>query len=181
MALQNTDLLQVQRAGVQYKMTAQQIADFVGNAGKINVATIAERDALTVATDDLETGTEIFVADASNDPTVDSGWAKYRVDTISPISFIKLQEQENLDTVIIAESNLAYVESTTGGDVTNSNGTGFTIPIVDLTKAGLATPDMFSKIHVPATAGLTPATNSINVDAGTQVITQNFDQLDLLP
>lgn len=180
MALNNTDLFIIQRGGVQYKMTADEISIFVGAAGKVSVADIAARDALTVA--DVQVGFEVFVVDGSADPTVDAGWAKYRVDTVTPsITFIKLQEQENLDVVIVSASNLSYTASPTAGTINNDNGTGVAIPVVDITNAGLATPTMLTNSHVAASAGLTSLTNPVVVGAGSQEVTFNISQLADLP
>ena len=46
MALQNSDLFIVERAGERYNMTADQIADFVGAVRDFSAADIAARDAL---------------------------------------------------------------------------------------------------------------------------------------
>ena len=81
MALANTDLFIVERGGAQYKMTANQIADFVGAIRDFTVADIAARNLLT----GLKVGDRVFVTNATGDSTVTSGWAVYRVASIGPI------------------------------------------------------------------------------------------------
>lgn len=176
MSLQNNDLFIVQRGGVQYKMTATQIADFVGAVRDYTVADITARDAQT----GMSVGDRIFVTDASADSTVDSGWAIYRVQSTGPNTFFKVQEQEGMDLVITGESNLSYSASPTQGSITNDNGSGAVIPVVDGTNAGLATPQMLANSHLPASAGLTPGTNPINVNAS-QELTFDINQLQSLP
>ena len=66
MALINTDLFIVERSGVQYKMTADAIADFVGAVRDYTTATITSRNLLT----GLNVGDRVFVTDASGDATV---------------------------------------------------------------------------------------------------------------
>lgn len=175
MALQDTDLLLVERGGVKYHMTADQIADFVGAVNDFSVADIAARDAIT----DVKVGDRIFVADASADADVASGWAIFRVGGVGPLTFNKVQEQESLDVVVVVD--LGYTPSASSGLVTSSAGTSATIPAVDGTNAGLATPAMFTNSHVPALAALTPTTNPITVDATTQAVDLNIGQLLALP
>ena len=171
MALQNTDSFIVQRGGVHYNMTAEQIKSFLGS--NYIVADIAARDALTglVASD------EVYVIDASGDPTVDSGGAKYIWDGTQ---YLKQAEDESFD-VVIAPTNLAAIASPTNVIITNTAGDDATIPTVDATNAGLATPDMFNNSHVPAVSGLTTVTNPINVSRVTQELTFNISQLAPLP
>lgn len=63
-----------------------------GAAAEILAADIAERDGFAAQ---MDAGDYIFVTDASDDPTVDSGWAKYRLN--SDDSWTKTAEQESLD------------------------------------------------------------------------------------
>lgn len=63
-----------------------------GAAAEKLAADIAERDAYL---EQMEAGDYVFVQDASADPTVESGWAKYKL--ASDESFIKVAEQEGLD------------------------------------------------------------------------------------
>lgn len=133
MALQVSDLFLVERAGVQYQMTANQIADFVGAVRDFTVADIAARNLLI----GLKVGDRVFVTNATADSTVTSGWAVYRVASIAPIVYQKIQEQESMDIVIAT--------------------------------------------HNPASAGLTPQSNPIVVNASTQAITFNITQLTALP
>lgn len=175
MALQNTDLLLVERSGVKYQMTADQLADFLGAVKDYSVSDIAARDALT----DLKVGDRVFVADATADATVEIGWAIYRVNAVGPITYGKIQEQESLD-VVVGNSDLGYTASATEGVVTNSNGTSATIPAVTITNAGLATPAMLAASHQPATATGTSATNPIVIGAN-QELSFSIGNLTTLP
>lgn len=175
MALQNSDLFIVERAGVQYKMTADQIAEFVGAVNDFTAADVAARDALT----DLKVGDRVFVTDASADGSVDAGWAVYRLQSTGPNVFEKIQEQESMDLVISASTNLSYTAGPASGTVNSDNGTNATIPLADGTNAGLASPQMFQNTHVPATTGLTAASNPINISG--QELTFGVTQLTDLP
>lgn len=175
MALQNTDLLLVERGGVKYHMTADMIAEFVGAVTDSSVATIAARDALT----DGKIGDRVFVADASADPDVDAGWAIYRVNATGPLAFDKIQEQESLDVVVVVD--LDYTPSATNGIIGNTAGQNVTLPIVDGTNAGLATPAMFTNSHVPAVAALSVTTNPVVINPTTQAVDLNIGQLAVLP
>lgn len=169
MALIDTDLFILERGGVLYKMTASQIKTFV-RANYI-AANIAARDALV-----LDVGDEVYVIDASADPTVTSGGAKYIWDGTA---FLKIAEDESFD-VTIAPTNLSYTPSPTNGLLTSSTGTDATIPVVNSTNAGLATPAMLANSHVAATAALTASTNPITVSGG-QAIGFSISQLAALP
>lgn len=169
MALTSTDLFIVERGGVQYKMDADQVKTFV-QANYI-AADIAARDALT-----LDTGDEVYVVDASADGTVATGGAKYIWDGSA---FIKMAEDESFD-VTIAPTNLGYTPSPTNGLLTSTTGTDATIPSVDATNAGLATPTMFTNSHVPATSALTATTNPVTVSAG-QAVGFSVSALAALP
>ena len=176
MALQNSDLFIVERAGERYNMTADQIADFVGAVRDFSAADIAARDALP----DLRVGDRIFVTDATADADVDAGWAIYRLQSTGPNVFEKVQEQESLDVVISID--LGYAPGATSGTVTNSTGgASAVIPAVTSTDAGLATPAMLAMAHVAASAGQTNTTNPIVIDSSTQVATFNVAQLSPLP
>jgi len=183
MALQSSDLLLVERANVQYHMTADELADFLGAVNDYSATTIAARDANTLTptppTGGLGVGDRVFVADATGDGTVDAGWAVYRVSSVGPIVYDKVQEQESLDVVISVA--LGYTASPTGGTVTNSAGADASLPVVDGTNAGLATPAMFTNSHVAASAGLTPGTNPVVVGAANQEVTFSISQLAALP
>lgn len=168
MALQTTDLFIVERGGVQYKMTADQIRQFLGT--NFIVADIAARDALT-----LVSGDEVYVVDATADSTVDAGGAKYIYDGTD---FIKVAEDESFD-VTISPANLGYTASPTGGTITNTNGTGASLPVVNATNAGLATPAMFQNNHVAATTGGSATSNPINISG--QEFTFGINQLTSLP
>ena len=177
MALQTTDLFIVERAGVQYKMTATQIADFVGAIRDYTVADITARNALT----GLKVGDRVFVTSAVGDATVDSGWAIYRVSSIEPSVFAKVQEQESMDIAVTAVTNLSMQRNASSVTILSDTGTDAIIPLVDGTNAGLASPSMFTNEHVRALAGLTAASNPINVNSSTQAITFGITQLTALP
>lgn len=179
MGLLNTDLFIVERAGVQYHMTADQIADFVGAIKDYTATDYTDltSETYTGATD-IKAGDRVFVSDASGDTSVDSGWAVYRYDGVS---YEKVQEQESMDLVVVANTNLGYTASAASGVITNDNGTTATIPLADSANAGLMPPSAFDNIHVEATSGLTTASNPINVDVATQVLTFGITQLTPLP
>lgn len=168
MALIDTDLLILERGGVLYKMTAGQIKTFVRS--NYIAANIAARDALV-----LDVGDEVYVIDASGDPTVTSGGAKYIWDGTA---FLKIAEDESFD-VTIAPTDLGYTPSPTNGLLTSSTGADATIPVVNSTNAGLATPAMFTNSHVAATSALTSSTNPITVTG--QAIGFSISQLAALP
>lgn len=176
MALSATDLFVVERSGVQYKMTSDQIADFVGAIRDYTAADITARDALT----DMKVGDRVFVTDATADTNVASGWAVYRLQSTGPNVFEKIQEQESLDLVVTGSTDLGYTAAPASGTVTSSSGNDATIPLADATNAGLMPPAAFSQVHAAATAGLTAAANPVVVSAG-QVVTFNITQLDPLP
>jgi len=177
MALQNTDLFIVERSGVQYQMTANQIADFVGAVRDYTVADISARDALT----GLSVGDRVFVTDASSEADVDTGWAIYRLASTSPDVYEKIQEQESMDITVSAATNLGTTITAASITVTNDTGTDAVIPLADGTNAGLMPPAAFTAIHDPASAGLTAGTNPVVVNGGTQEVTFNITQLDALP
>jgi len=176
MALQNADLFVVERSGTQFKMTADEIADFVGAVRDFTAADITARDALT----NLAVGDRVFVTDASSEADVDSGWAIYRLASTGPDVFEKIQEQESMDVTVVANVDLAYTPAPGQGTVTNSAGTNAVIPSVDGTNAGLATPSMFTNNHAAASAALTAGTNPVTVD-GSQQVGFDIAQLDALP
>lgn len=169
MALQSTDLFAIERGGVSYKMDADQLKAFL--QANFIAADITARDALT-----LDAGDEVYVVDATDDATVDAGGAKYIWDGAA---FLKIAEDESFD-VTIAPTDLAYTPSPTNGLITSSTGTDATLPVVDATNAGLATPLMLANSHVAATAALTATTNPITVD-GSQAIGFSIGQLSPLP
>lgn len=181
--LQNTDLFIVERGGLQYRMTADEVAQFVGAIKDYTAATIPARDAGTLIPSGvpIKAGDRIFVTDATADATVDAGWAVYRVVSISPDVFEKIQEQESLDLVITAATDLSYTPSPGQGTVVSSTGNDAVIPLADATNAGLMSPGAFNNIHVPALAGLTAATNPVNVNGANQQITFGIAQLTPLP
>lgn len=182
MALQTTDLFIVERAGVQYKMTSDQIATFVGAVKDLTATSYANMLAGTfVGGEVAKAGDRVFVANATGDTTVASGWAIYRITSTGPIVVTKIQEQESMDLVINSSTNLAYTSSPASGTITSDTGTDAVIPLVGSVNAGLASPSMFVNEHVKALAGLTTASNPINVNSTTQAITFGITQLTALP
>ncbi len=181
MPLANNDLLIVERGGVRYKMTSQQIGDFLGAVRDVNTATITTRDAGTwTPQEDLKIGDRVFVADATGDVTVDSGWAIYRVTGTGPYTFNKIQEQESMDIAISSSTNLSYQPSPGQGEVVSDTGSNAIIPLADGTNAGLMSPTAFNAVHSPASSALTASTNPITVN-GSQEINFNISQLQDLP
>lgn len=177
MPLITTDLFIVERSGIQYKMSASQIADFVGAIRDFTVADITARNALT----GLKVGDRVFVTNATGDTSVATGWAIYRVSSIGPIVFAKVQEQESMDLVINATTNLS---ATIGGAsivIVSDTGTDATIPLATDTLAGLMSPASFSAVHPASASGLTTASNPININGATQVVTFGINQLTDLP
>jgi len=170
MALVISDIFIVERGGVQYKMTADQLTAFLRT--NYLAADITARDALT-----LISGDEVYVVDATADTTVDAGGAKYIYDGAN---FIKTAEDESFD-VSVAPTDLAYTPSPTNGLVTSSTGTDATIPAVNATNAGLATPAMLADSHAKANAALTPTSNPVTVDATTQAVGFSIGALVALP
>lgn len=177
MPLTQTDLFIVERGGVQYQMTADQIANFVGAVRDYTVADITARDALT----GVNVGDRVFVTDASSEADVDSGWAVYRVQSTGPNTFAKIQEQEGLDVIAAGGTNLAYTPAPTQGTVTSSTGNDAVIPAVTGTNAGLATPQMLTDSHAPASTSGTTATNPITIVPSTQVLSFSLGSLTALP
>lgn len=175
MALQNSDLLVVERGGVRYQMTASDIADFLGAVRDFSVADIAARDGLS----DLKIGDRVFVSDASADGTVTSGWAIYRVQSTGPNVFEKIQEGEGLDVVGAGNTDLGYTPSPTNGTVTSSTGNDTVIPAVTGTNAGLATPAMLNNSHAAVTLAGTSASNPLTLSG--QELGFDIGQLDPLP
>ena len=177
MALQTTDLFIVERAGVQYKMTSNQIADFIGAIRDETVADIPARDLLT----DLKVGDRVFVTNATGDPTVSIGWAIYRVTSIAPIVYAKIQEQESMDITVTASTNLSTTISAASIVIASDTGTDATLPLATDTLAGLMPPSAFTNSHVPASSGLTAGTNPVVVNSANQQVTFNITQLTALP
>jgi hypothetical protein len=182
MALLNTDLFLVERAGVQYKMTSDQLSSFVGAVKDITATTYANMLAgIFVGGATAKVGDRVFISDATGDITVSSGWAIYRLSSVSPVVVDKIQEQESMDLIITSSTNLGTIVSGSSVTITSDNGTDAIIPLVSSTLAGLASPSMFSNEHVKAVSGLTTASNPVNVNATTQAITFGITQLTALP
>ena len=182
MSLVNTDLFLVERASVQYKMTADQIATFVGAVKDLTATSYANVLAGTFVGGAIaKAGDRVFVADATGDITVVSGWAIYRITSVAPIVVVKIQEQESMDLVINAITNLSMQRNASSVTILSDTGTDAIIPLADATNAGLASPSMFTNEHVKAVAGLTTVANTIKEKAITQAITFGITQLTALP
>ena len=169
MALQSTDLLVVERGGVQYQLTVNALRQFIGT--NYVVSDITARDALG-SSDGLSEGDRAFVVDASSDSTVNSGSAEYVYDGTS---WIKVTEVESLDLTGATPTNLSQNSST--DTVVNDNGTNASIPTVTSSNNGLATPSMLNNSHSPASSGGTSSTNPVVVNGGTQTITFSIANL----
>jgi len=176
MALLSTDLVLVQRGATQFKMTANEFAEFVGAVKDVTVADYATLQALTSA--EVSEGHRVFVTDATGDPTVDNSWAVYRISGTSPLTFDKIQENESLDVTATVDLSVG-ARNATSITIGNTNGADVVLPSVNATEAGLATPAMLNNSHVAATAP-NPPTNPIVVDANQQV-SMDIAQLDPLP
>ena len=93
--------VKIANAGFNYNNPNNSNNDSTDTSGDIfikdyKVANISNRGSLT----GLRVGDRVFVEDATDDATVRLGWANYRVETISPTTFIKIQEQESMDFTI---------------------------------------------------------------------------------
>ncbi len=141
MALQGSDYLLINRAGVHYKLLASDILAYItANIGstEYDVANITARNALT----GLTTGDRVFVADATGDATVTAGWAIY---AWRGAAYTKIAEQEGLD-VSVAGTNLSYTAAPTNGTVVSNTGNDATLLLADATNAGLMAPAQFTKL-----------------------------------
>lgn len=180
MTLQNTDILYVERGGVPYKLNASELNEFINAGQDLTALTFADLQSGTfIGGAAAEIGNKVFINDASGDPTVDAGFAIYRISSISPLLFDKIQEGESLD-ITINPSNLSYTPQPAGGLVDNTNGDGFSIPLADATNAGLMSPTQVGNSHPKAFAN-NPTANPIIVDPNTQEITFSISQLAELP
>jgi hypothetical protein len=152
-----TDFLPISRAGTNYKVTFQDVLNLIqANLGtnQFEVADIAARNALATA-GTVSLGDRVRVLDATADGTVTTGWAIYSF--LAP-GWLKIIEQEGID-VAGAPANLAYTPGAGGGTITNSNGTGFNIPLGTDANAGFLAPSQFTKL---AWIGVTQA---VDLDA----------------
>lgn len=150
MAMQGSDYFIVDRAGAVYRILGSDILAYIqANIGtsEYEVADIAARNALT----GLSVGDRVFVADATTDATVSSGWAIY---VWRGSAFTKVAEEEGLDVVAGGgATNLSYTASATQGVVVSDTGADATIPAGDGTNAGLLVPAQFVKLgHLSVTA-----------------------------
>lgn len=182
MALNSIDLFLVERTGVQYKMTADQIAIFVGAVKDLTATSYANMIAGTFVGGVLaKAGDRVFIADATGDTSVSTGWAIYRITSIAPIVAAKIQEQESMDLTINAVTNLSMQRDAASVTILSDSGTDAIIPLATATEAGMASPAMFNDQHVKAVAALTTASNPINVNSTTQAISFGITQLTALP
>jgi hypothetical protein len=194
-ALSTSDFLVSERGGVPYKLTGQELLDFIrGNFGTTDyrVADITARNALA----DLTMGDIVLVDDASADTSVITGWGMYR--NLSGGTWQKIAEEESID-VTITITNLGVTRTASAVTVTNSDGTDATIPVATNTEAGVMSAvqvallelltvtnavnldDLASDSHKKAYASGTASTNPITVDATTQAVGFSISQLADLP
>ncbi|MFB9151590.1 hypothetical protein [Roseovarius ramblicola] len=153
MALQGSDYFVIERAGAVYHTLGSDILAYVEeNIGtsQFDVADITARNAIS----NLSIGDRVFVLDASADATVSTGWAIY---VWRGAAFTKVAEEEGLD-VVAGGANLGYTASPTQGTVTSSSGTNATIPVANVTNAGLMVPAQFDKL------GNITVTGAVNLD-----------------
>lgn len=195
MAVSTSDFFVAERGGTPYKLTGQDVLNFVrDNFGTTDYreADIAARNALA----NLSLGDIVLVDDASADATVASGWAMYRHLGVS--SWQKIAEEESMD-VVLTTTNLGVTRTPTTVTVTNSDGTDATIAVATATEAGAMSAaqaallalitatgaidldQLATDSHVAASAAGTATTNPITVDVGTQVIDFSISQLGNLP
>ena len=182
MAIQNTDLLIIERGGVQYNLTTGEFADFIGAVKDLTATSYSNMLAGTFIDGATpKVGDKVFIGDATGDPDVDAGYAGYRIKTLSPITVDKVYEQESMDITVTAQTDLSVTRNAAGVTVVSSTGTDAVIPLADNTNAGLMSPAAFNSVHDPASAGLTAATNPVVINSASQEVTFNITQLDPLP
>jgi len=92
---EDPDILTIVQAGVNKNITKQVLLNGINLhlAADKGYPDIPERDADKA---NITNGENVFVQDASDDPTVNAGWAIYRYDKTNDI-FYKLAEQEGID------------------------------------------------------------------------------------
>lgn len=154
MALQGSDYFLIERGSTVYNILGSDILAYVqANVGtsEYDVADITARNALS----NLSTGDRVFVADASADATVTTGWAIY---VWQGAAFQKVAEEEGLD-VIAGGADLGYTAAPTQGTVTSSSGTNAILPLATGTNAGLLAPADFTKL------GHVTVTGAVNLDS----------------
>ena len=155
MAIQSSDNFIIERGGTPFRALASDIRDYIdeelGIVAEYPVANIAERNALT----GLNIGDRVFVADATGDATVTSGWAIY---VWRGSAFSKTAEEEGLD-VVVGGADLSYTASPTQGVVVSSSGSDATLPAANGTNAGLMVPSQFNKL------GNLTITQAVDLDA----------------
>lgn len=154
MALQGSDYFLIERGSTVYNILGSDILAYVqANVGtsEYDVADITARNALA----NLSTGDRVFVADASADATVSTGWAIY---VWRGSAFTKVAEEEGLE-VVAGGADLGYTAAPTQGTVTSSSGTNAILPLANGTNAGLLAPADFTKL------GNITVTGSVNLDS----------------
>lgn len=154
MALQGSDYFLIERGSTVYNILGSDILAYIqSNIGtsEYDVADITARNALS----NLSTGDRVFVADASADATVSTGWAIY---IWRGSAFTKVAEEEGLD-VVAGGADLGYTAAPTQGTVTSSSGTNAILPLANGTNAGLLAPADFTKL------GNITVTGSVNLDS----------------
>lgn len=194
MAVTASDFFLAERGGSAYKLTGQDLLDFIrDNFGTTNykVADIAARNALA----NLSLGDIVLVDDASADANVTAGWAMYQYLGVG--TWQKVAEEESLD-IVITTTNLGTSTTTTTVTITNSDGTDATINVATETDAGVMSAADKALInlltvtgavdldaiaaasHPAASADGTAATNPVTVAAG-QIIGFSISGLATLP
>jgi len=161
MALGLNDVIAVSSAGVNKKATVMDLVNFLtGQIGTTEhkAADIAARNALS----NMSIGDRVEVADATGDPTVDSGWALY---SYTGAGWKKVAEEEGLD-VVIGHSDLAVSPSPNAVVITNTNGADATLTGATETTAGLLTAEKFT------TLDFITATQDVNLD---DLVTKSHD------
>ena len=193
MAFTGSDNLAISRAGTLYKISGSDILAYVqANVGtsEFEVADITARNALS----NMSIGDRIFVADASSDANVTSGWAIYVYR--SPGVYTRVAEEESLD-ITVGGANLTYTPGASSGIVVSSSGTDATLPAVTDSEAGLSLPAHKIKLdyvtvtaatnldtlrtasHAAVTTAGTAASNPISVSG--QVLSFNIASLTTAP
>jgi hypothetical protein len=151
MAVQGSDFFMVSRAGALYKVLGSDILGYVQSqigTSEFQVANITARNALA----NLSVGDRVYVADATGDATVGTGWAIYLY--MGSNTWTKVAEQENMD-VSTSITNLTYTAGPSNGIVVSSDGSDATLPAVDGTNAGLMLPAHKTKLDFLTVTALT--------------------------
>lgn len=178
MTAQTGDFVPISRAGINYKVTAQDIAD-LGSTTVIDNLTSSSTTAALSANQgrslkalidglgDIRSAADITARDALADLSAndvvhvsddgDGKWARYFVisttdGTGANSTFEKINDEDALNAGLGA-TNLGYTAAPTQGTVTNSSGTDAVIPAATGSDAGLILPAEKTKVgHLTVTA-----------------------------